>query len=210
METPFQKQPQFIFQRSKEAAYHNALILQNYDFNIDAAIRAQKGSQVHYGSGFKHPSHIHELVEHHPHWTQLKKILNDGATFPIIPIDNKDQQTDLIFHKECGYHKSTSKHLDKLHSIISEEITPGFALPLPIDILLKIPNASLASLGCQQQETINEFGEKIPKYQMTHDQSFPGPSGHSVNNRVLKDQLPPYMYSYVLLRSIHYIVSLHL
>jgi hypothetical protein len=119
-------------------------------------------------------------------------------------------QLDLIFHKERSNHKSTTKHMEKLDSIISEEISRGYALPLTIDILPKIPNASLAPLGCHQQETINELGEKIPKYRMTHDQSFPGPSGHSVNNRVLKDKLPPCMYSYVLLRSIHYIVSLRL
>jgi hypothetical protein len=44
-----------------------------------------------------------------------------------------------------------------------------------------IPNASLAPLGCQTQESINEFGERITKHRMTHDQTFPGPSGKSVN-----------------------------
>jgi hypothetical protein len=42
---------------------------------------------------------------------------------------------------------------------------------------------------------------------MTHDQSFPGPSGLSINLRVKKDLLPPILYSYVLSRSIHYIVN---
>jgi len=92
MEDPPQNQPQFIFQRSKEVAYHNALILQQHNFNLDAAIRAQKGSQVYYGSELKSSSQLQELLEHHPHWTHLKKILNDGATFPLIPIDNKDHQ----------------------------------------------------------------------------------------------------------------------
>jgi hypothetical protein len=43
---------------------------------------------------------------------------------------------------------------------------------------------------------------------MTHDQSFPGPSGLSVNLRVQNEKLPPIMYSFVLMRSIHYIISL--
>jgi hypothetical protein len=43
---------------------------------------------------------------------------------------------------------------------------------------------------------------------MTHDQSFPGPSNMSVNLRVQQDQLPPIMYSFALLRSIHYILSI--
>lgn len=91
---------------------------------------------------------------------------------------------------------------------ITEDVIRGFALPLPIDAIFDIPNASLAPLGCRKQETINEVGPKIPKYRMTHDQSFPGPSGLSVNLRVQNDKLPPIMYSYVLIRSIHYICSL--
>jgi hypothetical protein len=57
---------------------------------------------------------------------------------------------------------------------------------------------------------INELGEKIPKYHMTHDQSFPGPSGNSVNLRVIKEALPSCMYSFVLIRSLLYIVNLRM
>jgi hypothetical protein len=57
--------------------------------------------------------------------------------------------------------------------------------------------------------TPNERGERIPKYRMTHDQSFPEPSGHSVNSRAIKESLPPCMYSFVLSRTIHYMVNLH-
>jgi hypothetical protein len=55
---------------------------------------------------------------------------------------------------------------------------------------------------------INELGERIPKHCMSHDQSFPGPLGKSFNYRVIKEALPPCMYSFVRIRSIHYIVSL--
>jgi hypothetical protein len=97
-----------------------------------------------------------------------------------------------------------------LDPIISEDVIRGFSLPLPLDVLFKIPDASLAPLGCHKQDTINEIGEKIPKYRMTHDQSFPGPSGLSVNLRVIKESLPPIMYSFVLLRIIHYICNIRL
>jgi hypothetical protein len=44
--------------------------------------------------------------------------------------------------------------------MINDNISRGFALPLPIDILPLLPNASLAPLGCVEQEMINELGEK--------------------------------------------------
>jgi hypothetical protein len=59
-----------------------------------------------------------------------------------------------------------------------------------------------------EQSTINELGERIPKHRMTHDQSFPGPSLLSVNLRVIKEQLPQCMYSFVLLRTLHYIIDI--
>jgi len=49
-----------------------------------------------------------------------------------------------------------------LRKNIINNISRGFALPLPTEILHLIPNASLAPLGCVEQESINELGEKTP------------------------------------------------
>jgi hypothetical protein len=35
-----------------------------------------------------------------------------------------------------------------------------------------VASAILAPLGLIEQDTINEFGEIVPKWQLTHDQSF--------------------------------------
>jgi hypothetical protein len=94
--------------------------------------------------------------------------------------------------------------MDKL---ITDDIERGFALLLPISCLYKIPNASLAPLGCHKQSKIDERGQPIPKSRMTYDQSFPGPSGLSVNLTVQKNLLSPILYSYVMSRLLHYIVN---
>jgi hypothetical protein len=99
-----------------------------------------------------------------------------------------------------------------LRKNIINNISRGFALPLPTEILHLIPNASLAPLGCVEQESINELGEKTPIFfRMMHDQSFPGPTGNSVNSvnsRVQKENLPFCMYSFVLQRLLHFIIHL--
>jgi hypothetical protein len=97
--------------------------------------------------------------------------------------------------------------MDKL---ITEDIEKGFALPLPISCLHKLPNASLVPLGYQKTSTIDETGKIIPKYWMTQKQSFPGPFGLSVNLMDQKDLLPPILYSYVMSRLLHYIVNTRL
>lgn len=95
-----------------------------------------------------------------------------------------------------------------LAEIIKEDVEHGFALPLPLSVLHCIPKASLAPLGCVKQSTLDSSGRRTIKHRMTHDQSFPGPSGLSVNLQVLHQDLPPIMYSFVLLRSIHYILDI--
>jgi hypothetical protein len=115
---------------------------------------------------------------------------------------------DMDFHLSRANHKSAIKNQEALAKIIENDIIKGYALPLPLDIIKDIPNASLAPLGCIEQDTINERGERTQKYRMTHDQSFPGPSSQSVNGRVIKESLPNCMYSFALLRLLHYIISL--
>lgn len=176
--------------------------------DVHKAILALQNSQVWYGSKFRHPSILEELLHHHPNWSNLRNILLNGASFPLDQISHEERQQDLLFHQERGNHKPASKHQLILDKIISEDLERGFALPLLIAILHMIPNASLPPLGCQSKESNNKFGKRIPKHRMMHDQSFPGPSGKSVNLRVKPELLPPCMYSFALLRMLHYIISI--
>jgi hypothetical protein len=52
--------PLFIFEYSQEAALHNAIVLENYNFDVNKALRAQENSQVAYGSEFRPPSTLKE------------------------------------------------------------------------------------------------------------------------------------------------------
>ena len=155
---------------------------------------------------YAHTSTLEGLLGDHPLWPHLSKILQDGAEFPLQPLSDEDRMTDLSFHMNRGNHKSLSKYASFIEPVILEDVDRGFALPLPIDILQNLPKPSVAPLGCHKQSILNDSGEIIPKYRLTHDQSFPGPSGLSVNLRVKKDELPPVMYSFALLRVIHFIV----
>jgi len=188
------------------AAAYNADILASHDYDLNRVICLRK-SQISYGSEFRDSGILEPLLKYHPLWPRLRDILDNGARFPLEPMRDADRISDLEFHRNRGNHKSLGKDEDFIDPVISEDIERGFALPLPMEILNKIPQASIAPLGCHRQTTINALGEIIPKYRLTHDQSFPGPSGLSVNLRVKKDLLPPILYSFVLSRLIHYIVN---
>jgi hypothetical protein len=91
----------------------------------------------------------------------------------------------------------------------THDIIKGFSLVLPIKAIEKLQKISISPLGCQQQDTINEKGETIQKFRLTHDQTFPGPSGNSTNLRVISEELPPCSYGHCLRRIINYIASIH-
>ena len=54
-------------------------------------------------------------------------------------------------------------------SNMENEITHGWALPLPPNYDHSIPDAEVASHGCVTQATINELGEIMEKDRVTHD-----------------------------------------
>jgi len=188
------------------AAAYNAEILANYDYDLNRLICLQK-SQISYSSEFRDSGVLEPLLRDHPLWPRLRDILDNGARFPLEPMRDVDRISDLEFHQNRGNHKSLAKYEEFIDPVISEDIERGFALPLPMEILHKIPQALIAPLGCNRQTTINALGEIIPKYRLTHDQSFPSLSGLSVNLRVKKDFLPPILYSFMLSRLIHYIIN---
>jgi hypothetical protein len=85
----------------------------------------------------------------------------------------------------------------RLTEMLKDEVSHGRWQPiLPREAALQIPNAVLASLGLVKQDTINEFGEIVPKWHLIHDQSFNVIKGtsRSINDRLINDDLTPCRY----------------
>jgi len=204
--SPKLKLPLFIFKLSEEAAAYNAHVLESWNFDLNKIIQHQHPSQISFGSEFKTIAQLEDLLSDHPLWSRLAQILDQGADFPLEDINSSDREADLSFHSARGNHKSSIVHHDVLKDLIADDVERGFAVPLPLNVLRHLPQASLAPLGCVKQTTLDTNGNQIVKFRMTHDQSFPGPSNLSVNLRVKAEELPPIMYSYTLSRVLHYIV----
>ena len=67
-------------------------------------------------------------------------------------------------------------------------MTHNWARPLPPNFAHTISEAEVAPHGCVTQATINELGEIMEKYKVTHEKSFPGAfSDTSVNGRVIDE-----------------------
>jgi hypothetical protein len=93
--------------------------------------------------------------------------LNKGASFPLIQIDEDKRKADLEFHINRRNHKSSITFQDALDLAISEDVSRGFTLPLPIDILSKLQNASIAPLRCNLSGHNRQTWQQI--YKVPHD-----------------------------------------
>ena len=67
-----------------------------------------------------------------------------------------------------------------------KEVQHGWELLFAIDLVRPINNPGLVPLGSFEKFSINEEGDSYTKIRVTHNCSFRGPLGMSVNNRVLR------------------------
>ena len=91
-----------------------------------------------------------------------------------------------------------------------KDVDYGFALPVPLTKLPKIPGICLAPVNIAPQNTIDEHGNIIAKDRLTHDQSFKFGSGTSVNSRTKEESLLPCIFGQALRRHILQIVATRL
>jgi hypothetical protein len=200
----------FQFQWTESAAQHNLDILAAADYDLERAIASQPGSIVTPGCEFRPISLLRPLIGHHPLWPLASEWLTSGVVFPTTPLSEDDRLTDLHAMMARGNHQSAKLRADRLETMMQSEVQHGWQLPLPPDASFLIPGAVIAPMGLVLQTTINERGEIVEKFRVTHDQSY-NPvrqTQRSVNNRVLHHHLTPCMFGRALLRHVHQIVAL--
>lgn len=204
---PAPNAPEFTFELTQEAAMRNLCILHRYDYNIETALKANSNTPLSYGSEFRPIPVLQPLLFLHPYWSKFKTLLTHGSDWPLTPITKQEREADLEEALAFGNHKEAVKNSPLLKSLIADDVTQGFALPLPLDKLQRIKGVLLAPLNIASQDTINEFGQIIPKKRLTHDQSyiFHG-SGTSVNSRTDKSKLTPCIFGWAIRRLAHWIV----
>ena len=81
-------------------------------------------------------------------------------------------------------------------------------MPLTIESLQSIKNTGVGPLGFAEQFSINEKGDHYIKRHVTHEYSFLGPSGISLNNRFQRESLQLCFYGFCLLTILHIISAM--
>lgn len=209
-ETPAPLPTEFRFSWDKAAATHNLKVLEQYDMDLERALRSQPFSSLTFGSEFRPVPVLEPLFGRHPLWPRVRTYLLQGVQHPVSPIAEVDRLHDLGQMVQYGNHKSAQQELPRLINMLKDEVKRTWQLPLPRRALVRLPNCVLAPLGMVKQATINERGEIADKWRLTHDQTFEvTPGAHrSVNHRIQFEELTPCMYGKAILRYVYIIVTL--
>jgi len=201
----------FRFENTRNAAKSNTKIIKKFKYDFVKACQHQRKSIANPGTEFRSIHNLSQLFQHHEDWSELKSIIEKGCDYKLDEIVNeKTRKEDLLHMINRGNHKSTKKQgCDKiLQKTFTKEVEKGWIVPVTLESTQKIKDLFVIPLGIAHQLTINENGQRIPKQRVTHDASFPTPSGDSVNNRTIEELLLPCIYGQCLRRILHGILQI--
>ena len=195
------------FENSTEAAKINADILRKHQYDFEKFINSQHDTILTPGSEFRSIHTLERLLGNHQDWHKIKKIISEGCDIPTVNSDtNEDtQRADLQAMINRGNHKSTQdkENSKALHKGYLKEIEHGWMIPVTIESVYHIKNAMVLPLGIVCQQTLDIHGQSTIKRRITHDCSFPTPSGTSMNINTNLDLLDECIYGHCLWRILH-------
>jgi hypothetical protein len=140
--------PLFEFDMSVEAAKKNYMILMHkFGGDLHKALRAQQGSPLQYGSEFKPVLILAPIFKNHPTWNKMTTLLTEGSMWPLSPIDEHNRLLDIDDTLAFGNHKGANQQPELLRKLINDDVTRGFALPLPRYKIKKISGVLIAPLN---------------------------------------------------------------
>ncbi|KAI2496591.1 hypothetical protein MHU86_17919 [Fragilaria crotonensis] len=137
---------------------------QTVRLDLDAALRAQPFSALTPGSEFRPTELLAPLLSAHPLWPRFQERISEGAEFPLREISDSDRLADVRANLARGNHKSARGHEAKLISMLKDEASRGWQLPLPREAALEIKGCEVAPLGMVAQTSIDErkFNRETP------------------------------------------------
>ena len=205
-----EKEPEphdITFENSMKAANINSNILRKYHYDFETFINSQHNTILTPGSEFRSIKTLEKLLGNHQDWHKIRQIISEGCDIPTVHSDaNEDtRKADLQAMINRGNHKSTQnkENSEALHKGYLKEIEHGWMIPITIESIYHIKNAMVLPLGTVCQQTLDIHGQRTIKRRITHDCSFPTPSGTSMNINTNLDLLDECVYGHCLRRILH-------
>lgn len=198
----------FTFELTLEAAHKHFCILRRLGSLETALQQGDKDTVLTYGSEFRPTSQLEPILYLHPNWTAFKQLLERGSDWPIDDITEEERRADVQEALELGNHKGAVNNYALLWSLVEVDVIHRYSLPLPLEKIHLLPGVLIAPMNIVEQDTIDEHGNTVPKFRLTHNQSFKFTgSKTSLNSCLRKEDLHPCHFGWVIRCLINWIVA---
>jgi hypothetical protein len=152
------------------------------------------------GEGIQAAKHPTIGIRPPPLWKCMEDFFTHCSKWPLVEISKEEQVNNLNDALTFRNHKGALAKPKLLLKLISKDVKYGYSVPIPLDSVKLIPGLEMAPMNIMAQNTINKFGQVIPKDQLTHNQSWKWSSGTSVNSHVWRELLQECRYSFCIRR----------
>ena len=163
----------FKFECTRAAAKYNHKLLKQHKYSLYSIYNHHKGSIIQPGSEFRPIPLLSKLFQHHDKWPTLRAMLSEGVQYPFKKnsFSKSDLQGALNETITRGSHQScsTDTHSKKLIEAYQNETARGWQIPVTMERLSKLDNVMIIPLGVQKQTAVNEKGQYVDKFRITHD-----------------------------------------
>ena len=190
-------------------AEFNSRLIAEYDMDLQKLFDHHPNNIITPGSEFRPAEILQPLLEGHPYWPRLHRLLTHGVAYPLKAVEYEPArraENDAILM--YGNHASGKKHPEALSKVLKKDAANGFSLPITFDCARNIKHSRISPMGVAQQFGIDAHGDLVPKDRLTHDQSFSLGHCPSTNELIDQSQLIDLVMGHCLDRIIHQIVAL--
>jgi hypothetical protein len=200
---PTFRSPPFRFELTRAAAEHNTGVLASADFDLHSIITAGHTICTPGAESRPHTT-LQPLLEKHPLWAHAKDVLDSWAK---LRFTHSPDNTQRLLENDAliafNNHKKANDMPDIVETSIKSDVQYGFAFPIIVPAVHKIPKAMLCPLGIVQQTTLSAEGKRTIKNRLTHDQTF-----CVIEDSELVNNLLDMIYGHCLRRILNQIVAL--
>ena len=107
------------------------------------------------GSEFRPYTLLDPIFDDHPVYPCVRRTILIGARFPSRPIPEEVRLQNLQAAIDYGNHKSAIKEGPIVFNMLEKEVIRAWQLPLPIEVLVEIPDMVDNPVGDAQQWTLD-------------------------------------------------------
>jgi hypothetical protein len=197
---------------SDASCLHNQNVLESFGYDLKRVMDDNTGSTISFGSEFQPADQLRPLLSRHPLFDAMEKFIYHGMPYIFSrELTAKESLMELTASIARGNHKSATDELEQVKKLISKDVTHGFSVPFPVSTVTLLPSPVVTPLGLAKQWTLDNKGDRVPKFWMTQDLSFSSSDpthAISINKRIDMTSYPEMIYGWCCSRTLHFIASL--